>query len=150
MRNGGENAGSGALNSSETVSGSELNLIFAEIIPGFESLGYAAEFEKVNLGHAYLAPDMTTPVWFEGVYTHGDTRIKWTINTGADADAWAANLGRVSELTEEKVKTAIEQKGYFNIFFDRRASDKLMPCMATLTVEQGTPENAWGIIDSLK
>lgn len=123
---------------------------FEDIIPGFESLGYAAEFEKVNLGHAYLAPDMTTPVWFEGVYTRGDTRIKWTINTGADADAWAANLGRISELTEEKVKTAIEQKGYFNIFFDRRASDKLMPCMVTLTVEQGTAEDAWEIIESMR
>ena len=123
---------------------------FEEIIPGFESLGYAAEYEKVNLGHAYLAPDMTTPLWFEGVYTRGDTRIKWTINTGADADAWTATLGRVSELAEEKVKTAVEQKGYFNIFFDRRASDKPMPCMVTLTVEQGTGEDAWEIIDSLK
>ena len=126
--------------------------VFADVIPDFNTLGYTAESEKVNLGvhsdtgmPAYQREQSgnTTPIWFEGVYTRGDTRIRWTVNTGADADAWAENIGRISEITEEKLTEALSQKDHVNIFFNN-------PCMVTLTVESGTTEDAWEIIQSMK
>jgi hypothetical protein len=125
---------------------------FASCIPDFAALGYTAESEKVNLGvhsdtgmPAYQCEQSgnTTPIWFEGVYTHGDTRIRWTVNTGADADAWAENIGRISEITEEKLNDVLSQKDHVNIFFNN-------PCMVTLTVESGAAEDAWEIIQSMK
>ena len=85
----------------------------------------------------------TTPIWFEGVYTRGDTRIRWTVNTGADADAWAENIGRIPEITEEKLTEALSQKDHVNIFFNN-------PCMVTLTLESGSAADAWEIVQSMK
>ena len=121
---------------------------FASCIPDFAALGYTAESEKVNLGvlsdtsfpvYQREQSGNTTPIWFEGVYTRGDTRIRWTVNIGADADAWAENIGRIPEITEEKLTEALSQKDHVNIFFNN-------PCMVTLTVESGTTEDAWEII----
>ena len=59
---------------------------FCDQIPDFAQLGYSIELENVNLT---MIDGRSTPVWFEGIYTRGETRIRWTINIGADADAWA-------------------------------------------------------------
>ncbi|MBO4415153.1 MAG: hypothetical protein J5824_04125 [Lachnospiraceae bacterium] len=111
---------------------------FADRIPDFGALGYTAESERVNL---HKEDGKLAPVWFDGIYTRGDIRIRWTINTGADAVAWAKCMGRLSEITEEKLSDALSGADRVNIFFD-------MPCMATLTIEKGTPEDAWEIIRS--
>ncbi len=125
---------------------------FSDVIPDFATLGYTAESEKVNLGvhsdtgmPAYQREQSgnTTPIWFEGVYTRGDTRIRWTADTGADADDWDECIGRVREITEEKLNDVLSQKDHVNIFFN-------MPCMVTLTVESGTAADAWEIIQSMK
>ncbi|MBO7354456.1 MAG: hypothetical protein J6U61_09435 [Lachnospiraceae bacterium] len=125
---------------------------FASCIPDLAALGYTAESEKVNLGmlsdtsspaYQFEATGNPYPIWFEGIYTRGDTRIRWTVNTGADADAWAESIGRVSEITEEKLTEALSQKDHVNIFFN-------MPCMVTLTIESGTAEDAWEVIQSMK
>ena len=112
---------------------------FRAQIPDFSALGYKAETELVNLG---LQNGEIVPVWFEGVYVRGEKRIRWTVSTGADADAWAACLGRPGEVTEQKLAKALEENGYVNLFLDR-------PCMAALHVESGTAEDAWEIIQSL-
>ena len=111
---------------------------FRDQIPDFEQLGYSIESEKVN-----LLPGKNTPVWFEGVYTRGETRIRWTINTGADADAWSENIGRPSEITEKKLTATLSDKDHVNIFFN-------MPCMATLKIESGTAADAWEIVQNLQ
>ncbi|MCR5427863.1 MAG: hypothetical protein K6F16_02575 [Lachnospiraceae bacterium] len=125
---------------------------FASCIPDLAALGYTAESEKVNMGMltdtsfpAYLIEESgnPSPIWFEGVYTRGDTRIRWTADTGADADAWAECIGRVREITEEKLTEALLQKDHVNIFFN-------MPCMVTLTLESGSAADAWEIVQSMK
>lgn len=116
---------------------------FGNQIPDFAALGYAAETEIVNLG---LHFESVIPVWFDGVYTRGDTRIRWTVSIGADADAWAACLGQPDELTEEAVCAAISEKQSLNLFF----FDQSTPCMATLLVEQGTGADAWQIVQTLQ
>ena len=125
---------------------------FASCIPDLGALGYSAESEKVNLSMlsdtsfpAYQREESgnPSPIWFEGIYTRGDTRICWTVNTGADADAWAESIGRVSEITEEQLTNALSDKNHVNIFFN-------MPCMVTLTIESGTAEDAWEVIQSMK
>ncbi len=113
---------------------------FCDQIPDFAQLGYSIESENVNLT---MIDGRSTPVWFEGIYTRGGTRIRWTINTGADADAWSENIGRPSETTEEKLTEALTGKDHVNIFFN-------MPCMATLKVESGTAADAWEVIQSLR
>ena len=82
------------------------------------------------------------PVWFDGVYTREETRIRWTVSTGADADAWEACLGRAGEITEDRLREALSEKSEVNIFFD-------LPCMATLRLEQGSAADAWEIVHSL-
>lgn len=113
---------------------------FSGMIPDLTSLGYTAVSESVNLGSVGGA---VKPVWFEGIYTRGETRIRWTINTGADADAWAHNIGRPSEITEEKLARALSGQECVNIFFD-------LPCMATLTVESGSAADAMEIVRTLQ
>ena len=115
---------------------------FREQIPDFSALGYTAEDERVYL---WQREDESVPVGFEGVYTRGETRIRWTADTAADADAWHACLGGPDEVTEEKVKKAISESGSFNLFLFVDA-----PCMTTLIVEQGTAADAWEIVQSLQ
>ncbi len=105
-------------------------------LPDFAALGYTAETEKVNLG---LRLGEMTPVWFDGIYTRGETRVRWTVSTGADADDFAACLGRPAEVTEQKLTGALAKNGYVNLFFD-------LPCMATLRMENGTAADAWEIV----
>lgn len=114
--------------------------VFWEQIPDFTALGYTVESERVNMG---LWDGILIPIWFDGVYTRGEARVRWTISIGADADAWNACLGRPKEVTEEAVNEAITQKQWLNLFFDS-------PCMATLTMEQGTSADAWEIIQALQ
>ncbi|MCR5332256.1 MAG: hypothetical protein K6E62_13895 [Lachnospiraceae bacterium] len=113
---------------------------FSGLIPDLASLGYTTVSENVNLA---TVDGRMQPVWFEGIYSRGETRIRWTINTGADADAWAENIGRPSEITEEKLTRALSAGDHVNIFFD-------MPCMATLTVESGSAADAMEIVRSMQ
>lgn len=115
---------------------------FREQIPDFSALGYTAEDERVYL---WQREDESVPVGFEGVYTRGGTRIRWTADVAADADAWHACLGRPDEVTEEKISEAVSESGSFNLFL---FVDE--PCMSTLTVEQGTAADAWEIVQSLQ
>jgi len=112
---------------------------FWEQIPDFADLGYAPETERVNLR---LRDASLVPVWFDGIYTRGETRVRWTVSVGADADAWAACLGRPGGVTETQLTEALAEKDYVNLFFD-------LPCMATLRVENGTVADAWEIVQSL-
>ena len=98
----------------------------------------------MNLAQVYKAPNKgdLVPVWFEGVYTRGETRIRWSLSIGADADAWEACLGRAGEITEDRLREALSEGGEVNIFFD-------LPCMATLRLEQGSAADAWEIVHSL-
>ena len=110
-------------------------------IPDFAALGYRVESEHVYLASRF-GDGPREPVWFDGVYTRGETRIRWTVSTGADADAWEACMGRVGEITEDRLREALSEGGEVNIFFD-------LPCMATLRLEQGSPADAWEIVHSL-
>ncbi len=125
---------------------------FSKYIPDFAALGYTAESEKVNLAvrddtslpaYSREENENTAPIWFEGIYTRGETRIRWTINTGADADAWAENIGRPAEITEAQLEKALSDKNSVNVFFN-------MPCMVTVKLEQGTAADVWEIIESMK
>ena len=113
---------------------------FRDEVPDFSTLGYSAERETVNLG---LWWDGTlVPVWFDGVYIRGETRVRWTVSRGADADAWAACIGRPREVTERKLTEALAENGFVDLFFD-------LPCMATLRIENGTAADAWEIVRTL-
>ena len=114
---------------------------FREQIPDFKALGYTAESELVYQAYRY-GDDLWEPVGFEGIYTRGETRIRWSLSIGADADAWEACLGRAGVITENRLREALSEKSKVNIFFD-------LPCMATLRLEQGTPADAWEIVQSL-
>ena len=114
---------------------------FREQIPDFAALGYRAESERVNLASRF-GDGPREPVWFDGVYTRGETRIRWSLSLGADADAWEACLGRAGEITEDRLREALSEGGEVNIFFD-------LPCMATLRLEQGSAADAWEIVHSL-
>ncbi len=114
---------------------------FREQIPDFKALGYTAESELVYQAYRY-GDDLWEPVGFEGVYTRGETRIRWSLSIGADADAWEACLGRAGVITDNRLREALSEGGEVNIFFD-------LPCMATLRLEQGTPADAWEIVQSL-
>ena len=105
-------------------------------IPDFAALGYAADSERLNLSG-------DTPVWFAGVYARGETRVHWELSTGADKDAWDACLGRPAEVTREALAAALE-KDYVNLFLEAER-----PCMATLRLGSGTPDDAWEIIQTL-
>ena len=124
-----------------------LDAYFSGQLPDFSGLGYTAEKELVNLGMQF---DELIPVWFDGVYTRGETRFRWTVSTAADKDAWAACLGRPHEISENKVKTALSQKNSFNVFFDFNGYQKTPAYMATLVLEQGTSDDAWELIQSLQ
>ena len=113
---------------------------FREMIPDFSSLGYAAESELVNLGSRFGGE--TAPVWFEGVYTRGDVRIRWTVSVGADKDAWDACLGRPREVTQEQLTEALTGENRVALFFD-------MPAMATVYPEKGGVPEVWEIIRSM-
>ncbi len=114
---------------------------FREQIPDFAALGYTAESERVYLASRF-GDGPREPVGFEGVYTRGETRIRWSLSLGADADAWEACLGRAGEITEDRLREALSEGGEVNIFFD-------LPCMATLRLEQGSAADAWEIVHSL-
>ncbi len=114
---------------------------FREQIPDFAALGYRAESERVNLASRF-GDGPREPVWFDGVYTREETRIRWSLSIGADADAWEVCLGRAGEITEDRLREALSEKSEVNIFFD-------LPCMATLRLERGTPADAWEIVHSL-
>ena len=114
---------------------------FAAQIPDFAALGYRAEAERVSYA---VQPQFTDgPIWFEGVYTRGETRIRWTVSTGAPAEAWGACLGRPGEITEKKVTAALKESNAFTVFFDG-------PKMATLELLQGAPAEAWELIQALQ
>ena len=115
--------------------------IFREQIPDFAALGYTAERERI---HLWEDDGESKPVWFEGVYTRGETRLRWTLNTGADADDWHACVGSPEDTTEEAVKEAVDQQGFCNLYFG------VPHCMATLTVEQGDASDAWEVVRSLR
>lgn len=125
-----------------TVSRSDQPDAFREQIPDFSALGYTAEDERVYL---WQREDESVPVGFEGVYTRGETRIRWKVDTAADADAWHACLGGPDEVTEGKTSEAVSESGSFNLFLFVDA-----PCMATVTVELGTAADVWEIVQSLK
>ncbi len=114
---------------------------FREQIPDFAALGYRAESERVNLASRF-GDGPREPVWFDGVYTREETRIRWTVSTGADDDAWEVCLGSAGEITEDRLREALSEKSEVNIFFD-------LPCMATLRLEQGSAADAWEIVHSL-
>ena len=121
---------------------------FREQVPDFASLGYETQTERINLwrrgdGSKPASVYRLHPVCFEGVYTRGDTVVRWTVSQSADADAWKNCLGRPEEITEEKVNKAVSLNGSFNLFFD-------VPCMATLSIESGTAADAWEIVQSLQ
>ncbi len=121
---------------------------FREQVPDFASLGYETQTERINLwrrgdGSKPASVYRLHPVCFEGVYTRGDTVVRWTVSQSADADAWKNCLGRPEEITEEKVNKAVSLNGSFNLFFD-------VPCMATLSIESGTAADAWKIVQSLQ
>ena len=114
---------------------------FREQIPDFAALGYRAESELVYLASRF-GDGPREPVWFDGVYTREETRIRWTLSTGADADAWEACLGRPKEVREEKVTEALSEKNYVNLYVANSV-------MATLRLEQGSAADAWKIVHSL-
>jgi len=113
---------------------------FSEMIPDFSSLGYTAESELVNLGVRYGGE--TAPVWFGGVYTRGDVRIRWTVSVGADKDAWDACIGRPREVTEEGLYEAMAGENRVSLFFD-------LPAMATVSLEEGEVSAVWELIRSM-
>lgn len=110
-------------------------------IPDFEALGYRAESELVFLASRF-GDGPREPVWFDGVYTRGETRIRWSLSLGADKDAWDANLGRPKEVREGKLTEALSKKNYVNL----HVTDSVM---ATLRLEQGSAADAWEIVRSL-
>ena len=118
-------------------------------IPDFEALGYTALSERVNLARRdgeYLPAWFDGPVWFEGVYARGETRIRWTLTLGADADAWDACIGRPREVTEAQLAAALAERDYVNLYL---YADPHC-CMATLRLEQGTSADAWEIVRSMR
>ena len=119
---------------------------FSGQLPDFAGLGYTAEKELFNLGIQY---EQMIPIWFDGVYIRGETRVRWTVSAAADKDAWSACLGRPHEISEDKVKTALSQKNSFNVFFDFNGYQDMPAYMATLTLEQGSAEDAWEIMQAL-
>ncbi len=114
---------------------------FREQIPDFKALGYTAESELVYQAYRY-GDDLWEPVGFEGVYTRGETRIRWSLSLGADKDAWDANLGRPKEVREGKLTEALSEKNYVNLHVAETI-------MATLRLEQGSAADAWEIVQSL-
>ena len=110
---------------------------FANAIPDFAALGYAVESERLTVSDV--------PVWFEGVYTRGETRIRWTVSTGADADDIAASLGRPRKFMQVLLEEVLKERDYVNLFID--SGDR--PLLATLKLESGTPDDAAELIDSL-
>ena len=129
----------------ESFSRGEQPDAFAGQIPGFTASGYTAEKELIHTGDVF---GKNVPVWFDGEYIRGETRIRWTVSTGADRDAWADCLGRPGEITEEKIRSALSGKNCFHVFLDiDRIYD--VPYMAELTLEQGTPEDVWELIQTL-
>ena len=114
---------------------------FREQIPDFKALGYTAESELVYQAYRY-GDDLWEPVGFEGVYARGETRIRWSLSIGADADTWEANLGRPKEVREGKLTEALSEKNYVNLHVAETV-------MATLRLEQGGAADAWEIVHSL-
>ena len=115
---------------------------FLEQIPDFKALGYTAESELVYQAYRY-GDDLWEPVGFEGVYTRGETRIRWSLSLGADKDAWEACLGRPKEVGEGKLTEALADKDYVNLYLTE------LNIMATLRLEQGSAADAWEIVQSL-
>ena len=124
---------------------------FAGRIPDFAALGYETETERVGFADKN---GETVPVWFDGVYTSGGTRIRWTVSTGADADAWAICLGRPDEITEEAVTAALEARDSFTVFLDGAYMYHAPPYgydyMAELRLENGTPAEAWEVLQTMQ
>ncbi len=121
---------------------------FREQIPDFAALGYAAELELGNLARRndeVLPAWLDGPVWFEGIYVRGETRVQWTVSLGADREAWDACIGRPGEFTEEQLASALTEKDYVNLYLYAGR----YCCMATLRLEQGTSADAWEIVRSL-
>lgn len=115
---------------------------FREQIPDFKALGYTAESELVYQAYRY-GDDLWEPVGFEGVYTRGETRIRWSLSLGADKDAFNDCIGSPKEVRERKLTEALSEKNYVNLY----QAD--LTIMATLRLEQGTPADAWEIVQSL-
>ncbi len=100
----------------------------------------------MNLGQNGYGGEMI-PVWFEGVYTRGDTVVRWSLSTGADRDAWAACLGRPREVTQEKLAEALADKNWVNLFSDWSVDGPAL--MATVRLESGEIADVWEIIQSM-
>ncbi|MBO7402467.1 MAG: hypothetical protein J6U10_05700 [Lachnospiraceae bacterium] len=111
-------------------------------IPDFAALGYTAQEELVNVADSVYSRG---PVWFSGLYTKGDTCIRWTINTGADSNAWKKSIGRLADITESAVKEVLGKGNSFNIF-----SFSPSPAMITVTLENGSPADVWELIQSIR
>jgi hypothetical protein len=109
---------------------------FLEQIPDFPAMGYSAETEQVNLA---LRDGELIPIWFDGVYTRGETCIRWTVSIGVDADDWAACPGRPGEISEQELTETLSEYGFVKLFFD-------MPCMATLSMKNGSGTEAFEIV----
>ena len=117
---------------------------FLAQIPDFEAMGYTAESELVYLAPRYDSGEQA-PVGFVGVYVRGETRVCWSLSLGADKDAFDASLGSPKEVMEWKLTEALSEKNCVNL--DLLGAG--LPCMATLRLEQGTPADAWEIIQSM-
>ena len=113
---------------------------FRDQIPDFDALGYAAESELVYLASQY-GDGEREPVGFVGVYVRGETRIRWSLSLGADKDAWDACIGK--PVREWELTEALTEKNYVNLHLTA-------PVMATFRLEQGTPADAWEIVQSLQ
>ena len=121
---------------------------YAEILSAIEALGYASQNEQVNY---FEFDEKARPVYFNGVFTRGETRIRLKFNEGADKDAWKDMLAIYDHpLSEENVNYAITQTGFFNLLVLYPSSNEYHPFLLTLAVEQGTGTDAWEIAQAIQ
>lgn len=130
---------------------SEYPDVFRDEIPNFAVLGYEAESERLSFASKTDFSDAETPVGFEGVYTRGTTRVRWTISAGADARAWDACLGRPREVTREALDKAAAEELFAPgcDFYAALFLDGDVPHMGYLRLESCTLDDAWEIIQTL-
>ena len=111
---------------------------FPGAIPNFAALGYKTESERLTVSQG-------RPVWFEGVYTRGDTRIVWTVDTASTPEARASAVGRPRAFMQGVLEEALTERDQVTLFID--GTDR--PCNATLRLESGTADDASELIQDL-
>lgn len=111
---------------------------FPGAIPNFAALGYKTESERLTVSQG-------RPVWFEGVYTRGDTRIVWTVDTASTPEARASAVGRPRAFMQGILEEALKERDQVTLFID--GTDR--PCDATLRLESGTADDASELIQDL-